>query len=104
MTDNWFTVVMTIDGTITVLLVVDLLAHLMDSPKTYFADWSNRIDAVIVGVVVVSYTLFFSSKWRGEEADAANFTARLVNDLVSEAKKLIQPMLQFTRCFDHRCG
>jgi hypothetical protein len=82
-TRNWFTVVMTIDGTITILLVVDLLAHLMDQPKVYFADWGNRVDAVIVVLVVLSFTAFFSNKWRGEEMDAANFSARLVNDMVS---------------------
>jgi hypothetical protein len=83
-TSNWFTVVMTIDGTITILLVVDVLAHLMDQPKVYFADWGNRVDAAIVLLIVLSFGAFFSNKWRGEEADAANFSARLVNDMVSE--------------------
>jgi hypothetical protein len=38
-TDLWVSAVATIDVIITVLLVVDLIAHLADNAKVYWADW-----------------------------------------------------------------
>jgi serine/threonine protein phosphatase PrpC len=85
--DLWVSAVATIDVIITVLLVVDLIAHLADNAKVYWADWGNRFDACIVGVCVGSLILLMISptleaEEAAEEADSISFAFLIISDIV----------------------
>jgi len=82
----WLAVVATVDVAITLLLVIDLVAHLTDNAAVYWKDWGNRVDATIVVLCCVSLGVFLitpavNNEIQMEKSDAFSFAARITSDV-----------------------